>query len=110
MLPKKFSCLIYFKGLQFTFDLSIVHTNTAFLPTDVLGALGSNKKHLDGRQAVSPETWLISPVNALGEHPQQTNERIAKTFNMNSSLFMVLVIFWLKKFRQLSLCPPLLMI
>jgi len=65
-----------------------VRVNVTLSPCEGIGAFLKTLKHWFGKQAVSPETWLISPVNAFGEHEAISNV-IAIHFNMKIIFCMV---------------------
>jgi len=85
-----FNLKVYLIRLQLIIFLLEVRANTTLSPWEGIGTLLKTLKHWFGIQAVSPETWLISPVNAFGEQ-EAISIVIAKHFNMKIICFIVYV-------------------
>lgn len=64
-----------------------VLVNVTLSPCEGIGTLLKTLKHCFGMQAVSPEAWLISPLNAIGEQDAVANT-ITVTFNMKISVLL----------------------
>lgn len=54
-----------------------VLVNVTLSPCEGIGTLLKTLKHCFGMQAVSPETWLISPLNAFGEQEAVANTMVS---------------------------------
>ena len=78
----------YLIRLQLIIFLLEVRVNVTLSPCEGIGTLLKTLKHCFGMQAVSPETWLISPLNAFGEQEQIANT-ITVTFNMKITFCMI---------------------
>lgn len=71
-----------------------VRVNTTLSPCEGIGTLLKTLKHCFGMQAVSPETWLISPLNAFGEQEAIANT-MASMIKRFRSVRMVYVLYML---------------